>query len=277
MSLQEGIDSMHKTFPERAQTNSAIILLALSACLLCAKLGTAQVQKPSAPTGQPQIDLKQPYHPVLTESHPCRDADWAFLDQASTRSLLADYGFDILPPFTCLAASVPWLPSAKIFRMHESLDLDNYRTFTVIQGSATSRVWIIPIEFGMVMYPDVEGNPHNIAAFNDLLRAASRKPDESLLLELGNLYQFLLGAEQWFDPDHMPKTIEDRLKVNDIEAMTEHDSHGVTYKHREFNGDQWTHAYMIWEFDFEHSKQGLRLASVERGPLDPATDDIKQP
>jgi len=129
----------------------------------------------------------------------------------------------------------------------------------------------------MVMYPYIEGNPHNIAAFNDLLRAASRKPDESLLPELGNLYQFLLGAEQCFDPKHMPKTIEDRLKANDIEGMIEHGSHGVTYKRREFDGDQWTDGYMIWEFDFENSKQGLRLASVERGPLDPATDDIKDP
>jgi hypothetical protein len=161
--------------------------------------------------------------------------------------------------------------------MHESLDLDDYRTFTLIQGSTASRVWVIPIEFGMVMYPYIEGNPHNIAAFNDLLRAASRKPDESLLPELGNLYQFLLGAEQCFDPKHMPKTIEDRLKANDIEGMIEHGSHGVTYKRREFDGDQWTDGYMIWEFDFENSKQGLRLASVERGPLDPATDDIKDP
>ena len=200
-----------------------------------------------------------------------------FLGLVSTRSLLADYPYEILPPFTCVAASVAWLPSAKILRVHEALDLDNYRTFTVIQGSVSSRVWVIPIEFGMVLYPHVEGNPHNIAAFNDLLHTASRKLGESLLPKLGNLYQFVLGAEQRPDPDHMPRTIEDRLNVNDVEGVIEHDSHGVTYKHREFGGDQWTSGYMIWKFDFENSNQGLRLRSVERGPLDPVTDDIKEP
>jgi hypothetical protein len=268
---------MCKSTGTRSSTKSTVLFGALSAWLLCATLGTAQVRKSSEPSGPLQIDLKQPYVPATTESHSCREADWKFLDLASTRSLLADYNYEIRATFTCLAASVPWLPSARILRVRESLDLDNYRTFAVIQGSTTSRVWVIPIEFGMVLYPHVEGNPHNIAAFNDLLRAASSKPNESMLLELGNLYQFVLGAEQRFDPGHMPKTVEDRLKVNDVEGMIEHDSHGVVYKHREFNGDQWTHGYMIWEFDFENSAQGLRLRSVERGPLDPSTDDIKKP
>jgi hypothetical protein len=273
-NICKGMNSMRKRTGKRTLAKSIFLFGALSAWLLCATLGTAQARKPS---GLLQIDLKQPYVPATTESHPCREADWKFLDLASTRSLLADYNYEIRAPFTCRAASVPWLSSARILRIHESLGLDNYRTFTVIQGSATSRVWVIPIEFGMILYPHVEGNPHNIAAFNDLLCAASRKPDESMLLELGNLYQFVLGAEQRFDSDHMPKTVEDRLKVNDIEGMIEHDSHGLTYKHREFDGDQWTYGYMIWEFNFESSAQGLRLRSVERGPLDPATDDIKQP
>jgi hypothetical protein len=269
------------TSATRINYKGGILALAASICLLChipvaggqASVQSSQQHKQNNPI---PLDLKRPYVPVHTDSHPCRTADRKFLDLASTRSLLADYDYEIRAPFTCLAASVPWLPTAKILRIHESFDLDNYRTFAVIQGSATSRVWVIPIEFGMVMYPHVEGNPHNIAAFNDLLRAASRKLDESLLFELGDLYQFVLAAEQRFDPAPMPKTIEDSLKVNDIEGMIEHDSHGVTFKHREFDGDQWTPSYMIWEFDFENSNQGLRLRSVERGSLDPATDDIKE-
>jgi hypothetical protein len=242
--------------------------------LLGSALGRAQVQKSNAPSSPLQIDLKQPYVPANTESRPCRDDDWKFLDLASTRLLLADYNYQIRAPFTCLAASVPWLPSTKILRIHESLGLDDYRTFTVIQASTTFPVWIIPIESGMVMYPHVEGNPHNIAAFNDLLRCSSRKADENMLFELGDLYQFVLGAEQWFDPYRMPKTVEDRLKVNDIEGMIEHNANEVTYRHREFYGDQWTHAYMIWEFSFNKSEEGLRLFSVRRGPLNPITDDI---
>ena len=261
----------------RINCKSGIFVLVASILLLSGQLAvgqpSAQAPNKDKPTNPLPFDLQQPYIPVQTESHPCQDSDWQFLDAQSVRSLVADYGFQILPPLTCVAASVPWLPSAKILRVHESIGLDDYREFSILQSSKDSRLWVIPIEFGMILYAHVEENPHNIAAFNDLLRSATRKPDENLLLELGNLYQFLLGAEEWLDPEQMPKTVEDSLKVNDVSGMITHDPDGVTYKHREFDGDKWTHNYMIWEFNFKKTKEGLRLDSVERGPLDPATDD----
>jgi hypothetical protein len=251
-------------------------------CLACASAGAAgqttpQVHQPNGKSSAVPVDLNQPFVPLSTETHPCGDVDWKLLDLKSTQTLLADYGFNILPPWTCLAAVVPWLPTARIIRLKESLGLDNYPEFTLIQSSSDSRLWVIPIEHGMVGYPHNENNPHNIAAFNDLLRAAKHKPGDDLLIELGNLYQFIVGSEEWFDPERMPKTIEQSLKVNDIMWMIQRDADGVTLKHREFFGDRWTHSYMIWEFCFKKSAQGLRLASVERGPLDPVTDDIKEP
>jgi hypothetical protein len=128
----------------------------------------------------------------------------------------------------------------------------------------------------MVGYPNTVDNPHHLAAFNDLLRFAPRKPDENLLYELGNLYQFMVGMEEWSDPAHAPKTFRDALMINDVMGMIEKDSKGITLKHREPDGDAWTHIYLVWEFYFERSKDGLRLSNVERGPLDPKTDDIKQ-
>jgi hypothetical protein len=224
----------------------------------------------------PLVDLDAPYIPVHTDSHPCVDSDLEFLSKSTTTNLLADYGFNLAPPYTCVAAVVPWLPSARIIRVHESLGLDNYRTVTLAQGSPSARVWVIPIELGMVSYPNTVDNPHHIAAFNDLLQFASRKPDKNLLFELGNLYQFMLGMEEWFDPTHAPKTIRDALKINDVMGMMADDAKGITLKHREPNGDSWTHTYMVWEFYFERSKGGLRLSNVERRPLDPETDDIKR-
>ncbi len=238
---------------------------------LWALTATAQKPQPTMP-----VDLDAPYNPVHTDSHPCVDSDLEFLSQPTTTSLLGDYGFELAPPFTCMAAVVPWLPSARIIRLHESLGLDDYRTVTIAQGSPSARVWIIPIEFGMVGYPNTVDNPHHIAAFNDLLHFASRKPDKNLLLELGNLYQFMLGMEEWFDPAHAPKTISDALKINDVMEMMEADAKGITLKHREPSGDSWTHTYLVWEFYFERSKGGPRLSNVERGPLDPETDDIKK-
>lgn len=233
-------------------------------------------EKNSGGTGVPKIDINQPYVPVQTKTRPCGDSEWKFLESPSTLALLADYGYELKLPTTCLAASVPWLPSARVIRVRESIDLDLYPEFTLVQRSGKSQVWLIPIEFGMVVNAQTEDNLHHIAAFNDLLRSAARKPDESMLLELGNLYQFIVGSEQWFDPDRMPKTMLQAQEINDIEGMIQHDANGVTYSHREFYGDEWEHSYMIWEFTFKESKQGLRLRYVERGPLDPTTDHIKE-
>jgi hypothetical protein len=234
---------------------------------------TAIAQKP-----QPilPIDLDAPYNPVHTDSHPCVDRDWELLSQTATKDLLSDYGFELKPPFKCIAAVVPWLPKARIIRLQESQGLDDYRDLTVAQGNPSARIWIIPIEFGMVGYPNTVDSPHHIAAFNDLLRSAIRKPDENQSFDLGNLYQFMVGMEEWFDPARGPKTIRDALKINDLMGMMETDSKGITLKHREPNGDSWTHTYLVWKFYFDRTKDGLRLSSVNRGPLDPETDDLKK-
>jgi hypothetical protein len=250
-----------------------VLLVSINATGQSTKL---QTHKPNGKAAALQLDTDQPYVPVHTDSHPCGYGDLKFLELPSTRALLADYGYEVRPPMTCQAAAVPWVPSAKIIRLKESLDLDDYREFTLLQGSSSSRLWLVPIEFGMVGYPHTADSPHHIAAFNDLLRYASHKPDENMLLELGNLYQFIVGSEEWFDPARTPKTVQQALTVNDIQAMTEHDANGLTYKHREFDGDAWTHSYMVWEFYFTNSQHGLRLTNVERGPLDPNTDDIKE-
>jgi hypothetical protein len=232
--------------------------------------------KKSGGTEVPKIDVNQPYIPVQTKTRPCGKSDWKFLELPSTLALLADYGYELKPAITCTAASVRWLPAARIIRVRESIDLDFYPEFTLVRGSRRSPVWLIPIQLGMVINAHTEDNPHPIATFNDVLRSATRKPDEDMLLELGNLYQFIVGCEQWFDPDQMPKTTLQALEVNDIEGMIQHDANAVIYSHREFYGDEWEHSYMIWEFTFKESKQGLRLRYVERGPLDPATDRIKE-
>jgi hypothetical protein len=260
-------------FQSKAHFCLALSLLSLSGPFLDS---AGQEQQSSGVNNLLPFDLNQPFVPVRTDSHACGESDWAFLDLKSTRAALADKRFDILPPITCLAASVPWLPSARIIRVNESLGLDDYREFSVIQGSEASRVWVVPIESGMVGYPHTEDNPHNIAAFNDLLRFAPRKPDENLLLELGNLYQFIVGREEWFDPDRMPKTIKDWAEVNDISGMTENHAQGVTYTRREFDGDRWTHRYMIWKFEFKRSRRGLMLTNVNRSPLNPASDNMKK-
>src|ERR1035438_9459 len=94
--------TMFFSFVIRAWERSGILRFA-STCLLCASLGSAgqtakPAQKQDAPAKSPQIDTSQPYVPVQTDSHPCSNSDWGLLTLESTRSLLADYGFDVLAP-----------------------------------------------------------------------------------------------------------------------------------------------------------------------------------
>jgi hypothetical protein len=104
-----------------------LYLIALSA--------VAQKAQPKMP-----LDLDAPNHPIHTDSHPCAESELKFLDEPATRILLADYGYEVAAPFQCVAAVVPWLPAARIIRLHESMGLDDYREVTITQGGPSARV-----------------------------------------------------------------------------------------------------------------------------------------
>jgi hypothetical protein len=229
------------------------------------------------PGRTPQLNLDAPYDVVHTESRPCDNDDWAYLSQPFVQGVLFDYGYTLAPGLQCIRAVVPWLSDAKIIRILDSQGRDNYGEVTVaLESASTQRVWTIPIKFGKAAYPNTPDNPHNVAAFNDLLAHALRKPDYNLLFEMGSLYQFMVGMEEWSDPTRSPQTIRDALEINDVTGLigTKPDPNGgITLKHQEPDGDARTHAHLVWKFHFGQTYDGLRLSSVERGPLDPKTDN----
>ena len=221
----------------------------------------------------PNLDKGLPYTPPHAPTRECRTQDWAMLNLPQTKTLLTDYGYEEYLPWTCETIDIPWLTSARIIRLHAIVQLDDYRDVTLIQANPTSRVWLIPTYFGMVGFPNNENNPHNMAAFNDLLRVAALKATDSQLIDLGNLYQSILHMDEWVDPERAPKTAGDAQKIDDIEFMTQHDAHGTTLTHRERFGDSFSHTYMVWEFYFTSTGASTRLSRVTRQTIEKYHED----
>ena len=220
-----------------------------------------------------ESNLNQPYNPPHIPTRTCLNQDWNLLNQAQAQALLADYGYEKNLPWTCEAIAVPWLPSAKIIRLRATIQLDDYRAATLLQASPNSRLWLIPTYFGMIAFPRTEEEPHNLAAFNDLLRVAALKAKDDQLVDLCNLYQSILYMDEWLDPEYAPKTVHDALQVSDIPFAVEHNAHGITLTHRERSGDSMEHNSMVWEFYFTNTPTNTHLTSVRRQTLDNYNED----
>jgi hypothetical protein len=216
----------------------------------------------------PPIDLDSPI--VQTDSpvtRDCKEADWSLLETPAAKDLLSDYDFDPFLPGQCKAVDVKWLPSVQILRLDAATTgVDDFREITLLRASSNSRLWLIPILHGLVGYQDTPGNPHNLAAFNDLLRVAKLKVTDGNLWEVSDLYQFLVGMPVKSNP-HPPRTLKDAMSVNDIAGSIEHGDGFTDFTHREKFGDTWSSQYMVWEFRYITSGEFGRLVDVERKTL----------
>lgn len=203
----------------------------------------------------------------------CTEGDWGLLGTAEAKNLLSDYDFDPFIPGRCKAVDVKWLPSAQIVRLNAvTTGVDDFREITLLRASHNSRLWLIPIEKGMVGFPGTPSNPHHLAAFNDLLRTAQLKITDHNLLEVSDLYQFLVGMPVKANP-HPPKTLKDAMSVNDVSGLIEHKDGYIDFTHREPFGDDWSSKYMIWEFRYATSGKFSRLIDVERKTLKEYEDE----
>lgn len=197
----------------------------------------------------------------------CKQEDWSLLEAPEASGLLSDYDFDGFVPGECKAVDAPWLHSAQIVRLKAvSAEVDDIREITLLRASHESRLWLIPIEHGMVGYPGTPGDPNHLAAFNDLLRAARLKVTDDNLFEVSDLYQFVVGMEVMPNP-RPPETLKNALSKSDLEGSVEHNDGFIDFTHREKFGDRWTRSYMVWEFRYSTSGGSARLVDVERKTL----------
>lgn len=194
-------------------------------CLPC--FGQAKnLAAPSAPSSA----VAQESLPLTRD---CTEDDWGLLDTAEAKNLLSDYDFDPFLPGRCKSVDVKWLPSAQIVRLDAvTAGVDDFREITLLRASHNSRLWLIPIEKGMVGFPETPSNPHHLAAFNDLLRVAQLKITQHNLLEVSDLYQFLVGMPVKVNP-HPPKTWKDAISANDTPVLIEHKDGHIDFTHYE--------------------------------------------
>jgi hypothetical protein len=234
--------------------------------LLSAALCCAQKKDATAPVIDEGMPIVYAANPV---THPCTGSEWSLLDSAEVKALLADYDFAELHPLDCLSADAPWLKTGEILRFKgiNSRRTDDVAAFTLLRAKPGARIWFVPIEHGMVGFPLREDDAHNLAAFNELLRMARYLPNENQLMDLSNLYQFVVGMEQFSDPNQAPKTIREATSISDVEWETSRNKPYVDLTHRERFGDSWTHLYMVWEFRYRVTEDSFRLLDVSRKSL----------
>jgi hypothetical protein len=217
----------------------------------------------------PEIDSDLP---VIQSPSPatreCGKAEWNLLNLRSTTALLADYGFGNGVPWMCKAAVVPWSETEQVLRLTATRGLDDYPEVTLVRASASSRVWLIPVYAGMVGYANAENDPHNRAAFNDLLRVSHFVPRNDQLTEVCDLYQFLVGREVRLDPSGGPKTVRELISTSDLPISTEHGKDSVTLTHRERFGDRFQAESLVWEFVFVKKSEHFYLSDVSRETLE---------
>lgn len=89
----------------------------------------------------------------------------------------------------------PLVQRYAIFWFFASGGLDDYSKLTLLINRETGRQYLIPVQnHGMVGYPNVEDDPHNIAIFNGLMAAESIHPESVTdWLRLALLYLNLIG------------------------------------------------------------------------------------
>jgi hypothetical protein len=89
----------------------------------------------------------------------------------------------------------PLIRRYAIFSFFASGGLDEYSKLTLLINRETGQQYLIPVQNrGMVGYPRVEDDPHNIAIFNGLVAAESVHPESARdWLRLALLYLNLIG------------------------------------------------------------------------------------
>ncbi len=118
----------------------------------------------------------------------------ASLSKGAGASILKAYGYDLREPWACTKIDSPLVVGATVLRFRRiTSETDDYTTFSVVKVASSEYVWIIPTTSGMLEVPHAESDPHNIAAFNALLRLHKAPLGASGLLEAGKFYMALLG------------------------------------------------------------------------------------
>lgn len=98
-------------------------------------------------------------------------------------------------PWECTRIESSWAVGASLLHFRKiSAQTDDATAFSVMEVAGVTQIWVIPTESGMLEAPNVESDPHNLAAFNALLRSLPKPPSGPVEWNaVGKLYMTLLG------------------------------------------------------------------------------------
>ena len=124
----------------------------------------------------------------------------AELDKASGEALLSLYGYNLRETWACTSIASALAPGTQVLRFRRiSTATDVATAFTVVKVAGEQSFWIIPTASGMLRVSGVESDPHNLAAFNALLRSIPKPPSRTADWEaLARLYLAVVGHEVAF-------------------------------------------------------------------------------
>jgi hypothetical protein len=183
-------------------------------------------------------------------------------------ALLSAYGFSLKHVLFCRRIDVPWGAGASLLHFEKaSAQTDDNTSFSVMKVPGIVQIWIIPTGSGMLKPPDVDSDPHNLAAFNALLRyLPKRKPSETDWTAVGRLYMAMVGHS----------TV---ISLCSVEGPSNPCSVGgdciVVFSDRT---PQAKEGYVKWTLTFEAADQlnPVRLADVSREVVSPGENNAAQ-
>jgi len=160
---------------------------------------------------------------------------------------------------------VPWAAGASLLHFEKaSAQTDDFTSFSVMKVPGIAQIWVIPTGSGMLEAPHVYSDPHNLAAFNALLRSLpKRKPGETDWITVGRLYLAMVGHSKVISlctPEGQPSPCS--VGGDCVVAFSDRTPHA-----RE--------GYVKWALTFEAADQSnpVRLDDVSREVVSPDESD----
>ncbi len=172
------------------------------------------------------------------------------LDHEPAKTVLKAYGYDLQAPWKCVRIDSRFTVGSTLLQFRKvTSEADDFTEFSVLKVAGSPYLWVIPNYQGMVAPARVESDPHNVAAFNALLRSVTRKPSSPAeWLALGKLYMTLIVGEG--------EAIATGPGLGYSEAHDSPGDHFVTFADRPLSQGE---RYVKWVLTFSSSPDGTPM------------------
>jgi hypothetical protein len=166
--------------------------------------------------------------------------------------LLSAYGYDWRHPWACTKIKSAWATGATILSFRKvTAQTDDDVTFSVLKVSGLGQIWVIPTGNGMLGASHSENDPHNLAAFNALLRLHKGPVDLAGWLGIGKLYMSILGHKE---------VVPIKAEKSDADSCGSGDECSVSFSDRPVVSGE---PYNKWTLDFTGPTQGNPIVLVD--------------